>query len=63
MYVIAVYDNPQFDKEGRKILLEKVTCQFVKELKRKKQYLEERYPDKIIIVKKRYREGWKEISI
>lgn len=65
MYLIAVYDESQYDEQGNeiKILLEKWSCQFIKELKVRRKIYKERYPEKKIVIKKRYRDGWKEVEI
>lgn len=65
MYVIAVYDDSYFDSDGKevKVLLEKVTCQYIRKLKFYKKQYQERYPGKKIVIKKRYRDCWQEIDI
>lgn len=49
--------------EKEKILINSITSESLKEIKRIKKFAEEHYPDKKIVIKEKTRKGWVEIDI
>ena len=59
---LKIYDG-KVKKDGTKILINSITAESLKEIKRVKKFAMENYPDKKIIVKEKTRKGWVEIDI
>ena len=61
-WVLKIYDK-KVKKDGMKRLINSITVESLKEIKRVKKFAEENYPDKKIVVKEKTRKGWVEIDI
>ncbi len=61
-WILKIYDG-KVKKDGTKILINSITAESLKEIKRVKKFAMENYPDKKIIVKEKTRKGWVEIDI
>lgn len=58
-FVVKIYEK----NEKENILINSITTDSLKEIKRVKKFAMENYPDKKIIVKEKTRKGWVEIDI
>lgn len=58
-FILKIYEK----NEKEKILINSITSESLKEIKRVKKFAVEHYPDKEIIVKEKTRKGWVEIDI
>lgn len=58
-FILKVYEK----NETEKILINSVTSESLKEIKRLKKFAEENYPDKKIVMKEKTRKGWVEIEV
>lgn len=61
-WILKIYDR-KVKKDGMKILINSITAESLKEIKRVKKFAVEHYPDKEIVVKEKTRKGWIEIDI
>ena len=61
-WVLKIYDG-KVKKDGMKILINSITAESLKEIKRIKKFAKEHYPDKEIVIKEKTRKGWVEIDI
>ncbi len=58
-FILKIYEK----NEKEKILINSITSESLKEIKRIKKFAEEHYPDKKIVIKEKTRKGWVEIDI
>lgn len=58
-FILKIYEK----NEKEKILINSITSESLKEIKRIKKFAEEYYPDKKIVIKEKTRKGWVEIDI
>lgn len=61
-WILKIYDK-KVKKDEMKRLINSITVESLKEIKRVKKFAEENYPDKKIVVKEKTRKGWVEIDI
>ena len=61
-WILKIYDG-KVKKDGMKILINSITAESLKEIKRIKKFAKEHYPDKEIVIKEKTRKGWVEIDI
>lgn len=63
-YIVSVVNGTmEYDNKTYKKVIEKVAVPNLSEAQRFKEMYSQRYPDFVIEVKKKYREGWKIIQI
>ena len=58
-FILKIYEK----YETEKILINSITGESLKEIRRLKKFAEENYPDKKIVVKEKTRKGWVEIEV
>lgn len=58
-FILKIYEK----NEKEKILINSITSESLKEIRRIKKFAEENYPDKKIVVKEKTRKGWVEIEV
>lgn len=58
-FILKIYEKD----ETEKILINSITSESLKEIRRLKKFAEENYPDKKIVVKEKTRKGWVEIEV
>lgn len=58
-FILKIYEKD----ETEKILINSITSESLREIRRLKKFAEENYPDKKIVVKEKTRKGWIEIEV
>ncbi len=58
-FILKIYEKD----ETEKILINSITSESLREIRRLKKFAEENYPDKKIVVKEKTRKGWVEIEV
>lgn len=58
-FILKIYEKD----ETERILINSITSESLREIRRLKKFAEENYPDKKIVVKEKTRKGWVEIEV